>query len=168
MRKGSELPVLSLAAILLLSFSTHAAARDREFHAVMRHIESTYHARPNMRFLMWSIGMVVRVAHPEGVSRLRMAIFEHRNFSGIGDDRRFASVVEAALAEPRRRERPGPGWRLMVRSWSRRDNEQDYIYARARGKRLGLFIVSLEPDEAVVMELEANARALGKYLDDSR
>jgi hypothetical protein len=159
--------ILTLVPILATSLTLPAAARDREFSAAVHHIESTYHVHRNYRFLMWGVGMAVRVAHPEGVRNLRIALFEDRNFSGIGDDRQFTSLLEKSLDRAAAEHRSEP-WQRMVSVWSRHDNEWTYIYARPRGSDFELFIVSLEPEEAVVLKLRMNPDKLDEMVNEHR
>ena len=70
MRTRNRRLVFTLVPALAASLALPAAARDREFSAAIHHIERTYHVHPNHRFLMWSVGMIVKVAHPEGVRSL--------------------------------------------------------------------------------------------------
>ncbi len=153
-----------LVPIVAASLALPVAARDREFSAAVRHIESTYHVHRNHRFLMWGVGMIVKVAHPEGVRSLRLAIFEDQNLSGTGDDAGFSSLLEKSLQRTSD-EFGTEAWQRMVRVWSRHDNERTYIYARPRGKDLELFIVSLEPDEAVVLKVRMNPDKLDEMVN---
>jgi hypothetical protein len=159
MRTRNRGLVFALVPAVAASLSVPAAARDREFSAVVHHIESTYHVHRNYRFLMWGVGMAVRVAHPEGVRSLRMAIFDDQKLSGIGDDMQFTSLLEQSLDR---------GWQPFVRVWSRRDNERTYIYARPRGNDLELYIISLESDEAVVLKLRMNPDKLDEMMDEPK
>lgn len=159
MRTRNRRLVLALMPAVAASLALPAAARDREFSAAVHHIESTYHVHRNHRFLMWGVGMIVKVAHPEGVRSLRLAMFEDQKFPGTGDDTEFTSLLENSLDR---------GWQPFVRVWSRRDNERTYIYARPRGNDLELFIVSLERDEAVVLKLRMNPDKLDEMMDEPK
>ena len=159
MRTRNRRLVFTLVPALAASLALPAAARDREFSAAIHHIERTYHVHLNHRFMMWGVGMIVKVAHPEGVRSLRLAIFEDQRFPGIGNDQEFTSPLENSLHR---------GWQPFVRVWSRRDNERTYIYARPRGNDLELFIVSLEPDEAVVLKLKMNPDKLDEMMDEPK
>jgi hypothetical protein len=167
MRNRSKHLLVVMVPAVAVSLSLAAAARDREFSAAVHHIESTYHVHRRARFLMWGVGMLVKVAHPEGVRSLRLAIFEDQNFSGIGDDVQFTSLLEKSLDRTAAEHHTEP-WQRMVRVWSRRDNERTTIYARPRGNDMELFIVSLEPDEAVVLKLRMNPDKLDEFVDEHR
>ena len=55
----------------------------------------------------------------------------------------------------------------MVRSYSRRDGEHTYIYAQDAGKDLKLLIVSVEPDEAAVVQVKVDPDKLAQFLDEN-
>lgn len=167
MRNRSKRLVCALVPAMALSFALPAAARDREFSAAVHHIESTYHVHRSHRFLMWGVGMIVKVAHPEGVRSLRLAIFEDQKFSGAGDDMQFTSLLEKSLDRTAAEHHTEP-WQRMVRVWSRHDDERTYIYARPRGNDMELFIVSLETDEAVVLKLKMNPDKLDEMVNEHR
>jgi hypothetical protein len=155
-----------MACGALTGFASTAAARDREFSAAVHHIESTCHVHRSHRFLMWGVGMIVRVAHPEGVRSLRIALFEDQQFTVSGDDSQFTGLLERALTQSAARHAGKEAWQPLVRVWSRRDNERTYIYARPRGNDLELFVVSLEAEEAVVLKLRMNPDKLDEFMDE--
>ncbi|PYV16118.1 MAG: hypothetical protein DMG21_13025 [Acidobacteria bacterium] len=167
METRSRRLIFALFPAVAASLALSASARDREFSAAIHHIESTYGVHRNHRFLMWGVGMIVKVAHPEGVRNLRIALFEDQKFPGIGDDMRFTSILEEGLGRSSARHGAEP-WQRMVRVWSRHDNERTYIYARPRGNDLEMFIVSLESDEAVVMKLRMNPDKLDEMVNGHR
>lgn len=167
MRSRSKHPLVVTVPAFVLALSLPGWARDREFSAAVHHIESTYHVHRSHRFLMWGVGMIVKVAHPEGVSSLRLAIFEDQKFSGAGDDMQFTSLLEKSLRQTSD-EFGTEAWQRMVRVWSRHEGERTYIYARPRGNDLELFIVALETDEAVVLKLRMNPDKLDEFVNEHR
>jgi hypothetical protein len=145
------------SAILLLASLPYASARDRGFNAVVRAVEATYHVKRNYRFLTRFVGVAARVARPEGVKHLRMAIFEDQDFSPPSDETEFERAIANALAV---------GWRPIVRVRSKRDGERTHIYAREAGKDISLFIVTVEEREAVVMEVKMSPEKFAEMLDE--
>jgi hypothetical protein len=134
-----------------------AVARDRGFGAVVRQIETTYHVKRNYRFLMWMTGIAVKVARPEGVKGLKIAIFEDQDFSPRANDAEFETNLRSAM---------GPDWQPLVRISSRHDGERTHIYAQNSAKDIHLFIVTLEESEAVVMEVKMSARKFDELMND--
>jgi hypothetical protein len=145
------------SAILLLASLPYASARDRGFNAVVRAVEATYHVKRNYRFLTRFVGVAARVARPEGVKHLRMAIFEDQDFSPPSNQAEFEKAVANALAVE---------WRPIVRVRSKRDGERTHIYASEAGKDISLFIITVEEREAVVMEVKMSPEKFAEMMDE--
>ncbi|HYL91605.1 MAG TPA: hypothetical protein VEW69_00455 [Alphaproteobacteria bacterium] len=141
-----------------------ALASDREFNAVVRSIESEYNTHRKLRFVMGFAGSVVKFAHVGGVKGFNGAIFTDVNFAGDEYDARFDEVVRRGLSD---------GWQPILRSHSRLSDEHIYIYAQAagkdfRGKDLKLLIVTLEPSDALVVQIKINPKKLDAFLNEKR
>jgi hypothetical protein len=154
-RNRRLLPSLGLLIALSL-FPSAALARDRGFGAVVRAVENTYHLRRSNRLVCWFAGVAVKFAKPEGIEHLRLAMFEDQGFSPRSNDADFEEAVRSALTVD---------WQPIVRVWSRRDGERTHIYARRDSNDVSLFIVSVEEDEAVVMEVKMDEKAFAEMID---
>lgn len=160
MIKSHNLPIPGLALVLLLAGApSPISARDREFSAIARAVETTYHTKRNYRFPSWFAGVAVNVARPEGVGSLKMAIFEGQDFSSRPGDAALEGTIQSALAED---------WRPMVRVWSKRDGEHSHIYAREIGKDIQLLIVTVEETEAVVLQVKVSAKKFAEMINDPK
>jgi Domain of unknown function (DUF4252) len=156
--RKSNLLILALSLLLLAGlFPSSAAARDRGFKAVVHEVCTTYHARQNYRFVGWLAGMATKVARPEGVKSMRMAIFEDQHFTARDNDEEFENAVENALQE---------NWKPLVRVRSRRDGERTSIYGRESGNDVSMFIITIEQTEAVVIEVKMSAAKFAQMMDD--
>ena len=156
--RGRSLLTLPATVLALIAVSP-ASARDRGFDSVVQAVSTTYHARQSLRLVTWFAGMASKFARPEGVKSLRMAIFEDQDFTPRDGEAQFEQAVQSALQE---------NWQPLVRVRSNRDGERTLIYARESGKDVKLFIVTLEPSEAVVMEVKMNARKFSEMVDEPK
>jgi hypothetical protein len=154
---------LAAAAALGLAVTTTPApafSRDREFGLLVRHIESYYHARRAHRLLLgFALGpanFVMRIWRPCGVKNVKLALFENPDFSDSRYDLDFPAVVRAGLRE---------GWQPMVQVYSRRTGERTYVFARDAGKYVKLLVATLEPDEAVVVQVNLNPDKLSRAIE---
>lgn len=145
---------LCLAVCGLLALAPSAKADD--FGRIVRHIEAGYHVHRNYRFLMSFAGVVVKCSHMAGVKAFKAAIFEDQQLPGAELDSRLDELVQRASAS---------GWQPLVKSLSRRSGERSYIYAQAGGNDMKLLLVSVEPNEAVVMQLKINPANLSKFIN---
>lgn len=134
---------------------------DHEFNGVVHAIEDHYGVR-HMRipFLSFAVSFAAR---PAGVSGIRLAVFEDFHPSpasmhaGASED--LQNVVEHSL---------GPDWHLFVRTRTQDDSDDILIYVNLGEARLEMMIVTIEPDEATVVEMNLSDRALKKWLDEPK
>ena len=142
--------------LLVLSFTGLASAGDNEFRGVVHAIEGHYGVHhmhiPLLGFAMW-------FARPEGMSGVKLAVFE--NFNGPTDTEDVSRVVENSL---------GPGWYPFVRVRSRNvvkgDDEVTLIYASPTGGKLRMMIVNVESSEATVVEVKLSDQAIKQWLKE--
>jgi hypothetical protein len=143
-------------ATLLLS-STPVSAEDPEFGLVVRQVESYFHVKHAHIPLLGLMKPVLWIARPAGAKSLELAIFEDQDFSRGLDDPEFERLIDKSV---------GQSWQPLVRVHSRRDSEQTTIYAKDMGKNFKLMIITLEPSEAVVMQVKISSQELIKCLEN--
>ncbi|HEV2424658.1 MAG TPA: hypothetical protein VGZ29_07510 [Terriglobia bacterium] len=132
-----------------------AAAGDREFHQIVDRLSAAYQKKP-MPF-MGLVSFAARFAQPEGVSGLKMAIFDGVDPALRPDPADFDAFVQRVA---------GPDYRPMVRVRSNRDGEQTYIYVRAAKSGYEMLLLTLETSDAVVMKMHLNPSAMEAWVDD--
>jgi hypothetical protein len=102
------------------------------------------------------LGFALFFVRAEGVSGVKLAIFENFHPSvPVCDEVR--DVVERSL---------GPDWRLFVRVQSHADGENTLIYTNFSSNKMQMLVVSLEPDEATVVQMNLSDRAIKQWIDD--
>ncbi len=140
--------------VLILCASSLAVAGDHEFRGVVRSIESTYGVH-HMHIPL--LGVAMFFARPEGVSGLKLAVFE--GFEGHADCDEVRRLVESSL---------GPGWYPFVKVRTNGDSsgETTLIYSSPSGGRLRMMIVNVEASEATVVELRLSDRAIKKWMSE--
>jgi VWFA-related protein len=158
--RRSLLPVLALVAALLLPTAT-AAAKDRGFKGVVKHIESHYRVKRKRIPFLGLAGLAVRIIRPAGVKSFKLAIFENQDFVRGADDTAFEQGVREALAQK---------WKPLVRVRSRRDSnpERIYVYSKEAGKDLQVIALTMEARQAVVVEAKVNPQAMMKFMENPR
>lgn len=127
-----------------------------DFSTIVHHIEAQYHVHRNHRFLMSFAGVVVKCSHLAGLKAFKAALFEE-HLSAPELDASLDDLVERASAS---------GWQPLVKNVSRRRGEHTYIYAQTTGKDLKLLLVSVEPEEAVVMQLKLDPVKLSDFINE--
>jgi len=150
---------LVVAAFLMPAQS--AFARD-DFGKIVHHIEANYHVHRQHRWVMGLAGFTVKFWHVAGVKSLKGAIFENQPFVNAASDTRFDEVVRAAMDS---------GWQSLVQSGDRHSGERTYIYAQEvaskKGSDMKLLVVSLESNEAVVLQVKVDPRKLNDFIEET-
>src|SRR5215471_9882949 len=106
-----------ILSTIILATTAPAAAKDREFHEVVARISDAYHTKP-MHFI-GLLSFAMRFAHPEGVSGIRLAIFDNIDPSLGPGARDLDGFLQRTL---------GPEFQPFVRVHSNRDGETTYVY----------------------------------------
>ena len=150
----TRLRYLPLCFALILG-SMPARAGDREFQQIVGRLSDAYHKKP-MRF-MGLVSFAARVAHPEGTSGLRLAIFEDIDPNVGPDPGQFDRFMQRTV---------GPDFHPFVRVRSKHDGEQTYIYTRDDRGGWDMLVVTLDPSEAVVVKMRLNQEAMRRWVDD--
>ena len=132
-----------------------AAAGD-DFNNIVHHIEAEYHVHRSYPFLMAFVGLVAKGARFAGVKGFKMALFEDQNLTSSDVDQRLDEIVQSAGRS---------GWQPLIKSFSRRTGEHDYIYVRGQSKELTMLMVSVEPNEAAVLQVKIDADKLSQFIN---
>jgi hypothetical protein len=157
MRKAETRRFAALLCAICGLLLTVPAAKADDFGKVVSVIEAEYHVHRNYRFLMSLAGVVVKCSPVAGVKVFKAALFENQHLDVAELDSRLDEMVERASAS---------GWRPLVKRVSRHSNEHEYIYAKTRGSDVDVLVVSVEPDEAVVLQVKINPAKLSQFINE--
>jgi hypothetical protein len=157
MRKAETRRSTGLLAVICMFLLAPPAAKADDFGKVVSVIEAEYHVHRNYGFLMSLAGVAVKCSHVAGVKVFKAALFENQHLDAAELDRRLDEMVERASSS---------GWRPLVKHVSRHGREHEYIYARTRGSDLDVLLVSVEPDEAVVLQVKINPSKLSQFINE--
>ncbi len=142
--------------LLMLSLWTTFAV-DRGFDGLVREFESRYHARRTGVPFLWLARLITRVSKPEGVSDFRLAVFDEQDLWPAVTSRDLDEVIRQSLDQD---------WRPLVRVNSLRDHEFSTVFIRERHGKVHLLITSIEPVQAVVVEVSMNQAKFAQMLDE--
>lgn len=129
-----------------------ASAGDKEFDAVVRHIQTQYHAK-KQGSIPFLARMVLKVAHPAGVKSFKLTTLEQ--ISGVDGNAGLDAVVREHLADD---------WRPLVRVYSRKERTQTYVYLRDRGNDVEIFVVAVDDEEATVVKAKVDVDSVAEFL----
>lgn len=148
--------MLAVFAVLLLAMPC-LAGNDQDFRAVVSAIETQYGVH-HMRIPMLGFAtFCLRVAGTPGMAGLKIAVFQ---------DIRRGDQITAESLEQSIESAIGGHWRPLVRVRSRNDGELTMIYANPNDKELKVLIVSLERDDATVVQAHVKASQIRKWMND--
>ncbi len=149
---------MKLLRVFLIAGLACSAARaaDREFAEVVRSISDEFGTHPMRIPLFGLVNAFVAVAHPAGAKHLDIAIFESLG----GRDRSRGNVPEMI------RSAVGDAWKpfVQVRSSHRGRGETVFVYLRQQKDDWKLLVTSIEPDEAVVVQIRLNPDGLQRWM----
>lgn len=147
------------------------ALRGREFNGVVRAIEDHYGVRhTHIPFL----SLAALFARPAGVRGLKLAVFE--DFHPLSADLSSTHVATARATAHTKLSMTedlqgvvehslGSDWSLFVRTRSHDDGDNTLIYVNLGDGKMQMMIVSIEPSEATVVEMNLNEQAMLRWIE---
>ena len=148
---------LAPAACAIMAIVTAAPVRaaDREFHEIVNRLATAYHKKP-MPF-MGLVSLVARFAQPQGVSGIKLAIFDDIDPSLSPNESEVDRFMQSIL---------GSEFQPFVRVRSHRDHEQTYIYLHNVNDASEMLMVTIESSDAVVVKMRLKPEAMKDWMDD--
>ena len=146
---------LIVAAGWMLSCAVVQGA-EREFNDIVRAISDELHTRPLHIPFFGLVNLATSVAHPAGVKHIDLAVFENLDL----DEHAARHIAEAIRSAD-------PGWKpfIQVRSSNHGHPETVIVYMADYRSDCKLLVISLEPEEATVVELKLNPEGLQVWLN---
>ena len=143
-------------AVAALLFATVATPLHADFAAVARAIDNEHGVKRVWIPFLGVARAVVWVVRPEGVRDFQLVTFT--NTDGI-DPAKLHEIME---------KKAGPGFKPLVRVWSRRSGEWSFIYAKptAEKNRIELMVLAHDDEETVLVRVDVNADVLARELGD--
>ena len=154
---------LMIALALALPFSARA---DRDgFNDAVKAIEQFYHVKHQNIPLLARASMkaVKTAAKIKGgdykklaeAGSVRVAFFEDQTFNSHGQIASFKNAVQTALAAE---------WSALVQTLAPKNEEQTYVYVRDAGKNFHVLVITIEKNEATVVQATVAPQILADLL----
>ena len=157
--KKRALPIALLTLITLLS-STPVQAGDKSFSSVVKHIKSNYGAKQQGFYgAMMFARFVVKVVRPAGVKNFKVALLKDLNLSERPDRAEFHEATRRLISDE---------WSPMVQFNSNRSNQYTHVYVQHTKSEVKLLVVTLQRNEAVVVQTKFSPEKLIKFIDDPK
>ena len=146
-----------IAAAMTPAILLAASDSGGGFDGVVRGIEARYHVHANKIPLLGLMSLVADHATHGGVHSVHVAEIEH--MEGPVDGAELNALVA---------EHVGPGWQRIVRDTNRSGDEQNLIFVKPEGGRLGMLVVDLDHKEMDVVEISINPDKLSDEISEHR
>ena len=160
--RGAWIVLLPIVAIVLAVVVTQAAAVRAEsdsFGSLVRTLQAHDDVEVTTPPMMWLARLVVKAAQPEGVSDVRLAMFEGRGLSRVAADESFGKLLQKVTDQ---------GWSPMVRVRSRKSGELTAVHVREHRGHLSLLVVTINRGEGVIVEATVKPETFTRWFDEPR
>jgi hypothetical protein len=160
--RGAWIALLPIVAIALAIVVTHAAAVRAEadsFGSLVRTLQSHDEIEVTTPPMMWLARLVVKAAQPEGVTDVRLAMFEGRGLSRVASDASFGKLLQRVTDQ---------GWSPVVKVRSRKSGELSAVHVRQHRGRLSLLVVAIDRGEGVIVEATVKPETFSRWLEEPR
>jgi hypothetical protein len=145
--------LLIVIALVALALPAHA-----DFSSIVRAIDGHGGVKRVWIPFLGVARAIVWVAHPKGVHDFQLATFEG---AGTIDPQELHRIMQLQA---------GPGFKPLVRVWSRRSKEWSFIYAKAMpdSGRMELMILSHDNSDTVLVRVEVDANVVAAELREPK
>ena len=148
-----RLRLVGIALSILVPLTSQASDMDR----VVRALEADLGVR-HAHIPMLGMAMFVgKVASGFRVPGVKLATFSDERLTESSP-----AQIEQALLKAL-----GPRWSPFVKSTSNYHDEQNWIYLGDDGKKIEMFIASLEGNELSLVEVKASEREMRRWINDT-
>src|SRR5579859_5339072 len=140
-----------LSVCLLLSAACAASEMDRVVHNLELELGVRHTHIPLLGMAMF-MGKVATGFQMPGA---KIAVFEDERLADASPEQIEAAMLKAL----------GPQWTPFVKSISRHGEEQNWIYVAEDGKKLQMFIASVERNELSLVQVKINEKQMRRWID---
>jgi hypothetical protein len=147
----------ALDLLLVVALAIPCFAGDREFNSVVSTVEAQYGVHKMHVPLLGFATFCLKMAGTPGTSDMKIAVFQHMPRPRGSSDLEFEQRVTSSL---------GPEWQRFVRVRTQENNGFTIIYTNAGEKDIKMMIVTLQPDDATVVQVKLKSSDLKRWIDD--
>lgn len=147
----------ALDLLLVVALAIPCFAGDREFNSVVSTVETQYGVHKMHVPLLGFATFCLKMAGTPGTSDMKIAVFQHMPRPRGSSDLEFEQRVTSSL---------GPEWQRFVRVRTQENNGFTIIYTNAGEKDIKMMIVTLQPDDATVVQVKLKSSDLKRWIDD--
>jgi len=164
-RKIPTIGVLIIVALCATASPTGAMSDD--FGSVVKMIEQFYHVKHQGIPFLAKAGMKAATTAARikgGTARrlaeagsIKLAVFENQEFNASGRLTQFRSALNGVLVG---------SWSPLVQTFSATDRTQTYIFLRDATDKFHVLVITIEPQDATVVQVTLSPKNLALLLRD--
>lgn len=151
---------LSITVALVTLAPAASLAGDESFSSVVKHIKSSYHAKQQGFFgAMMLARFAVKIIKPAGVKNFKLVLLRDLDYSEAPSPKpdRFYSFIESKI---------DPRWTPLVQYSSQREKQWSYVYITREKEDVKVLVVSLQQQNAVVMQTKFSPAKLIEFMNN--
>ena len=158
--RSKALP-LGLAAVIFISLAASSvSAGDHSFSSVVSHIKSNYRAKQQGFFgAMMLARFAVKVVRPAGVKNFKVAYLRNLDFTDRPGKTEFQADARNLISNE---------WQPLVQYNSIKENQYTHVYYTQEKDDVKILVVTLQKDEAVIVQAKFSPDKLSKFIDDPK
>lgn len=149
---------ICLAALLFTFAVPKTSAKDKDYEAIVKHLQTNYQAKKVRLPFMWLARFAVKIVKPAGVKSFNVTLFENLKFSADSLDEEMKMAMKNSL---------NPDWLPILRVRSA-GGEQVYAYMKDAGKDIKMMLVTINKDEAALVRATFNPDKLADFINNPR
>ena len=152
---------LCLVAVIFFSMSPQrVSAGDNSFSSVVSHIKSNYRARQQSFFgAMMLARLAVKIVRPAGVKNFKVAYLRNLDFGDRPGRSEFQASARTMISNE---------WQPLIQYNSMKQNQYTHVYYAQEKDHVKLLVVTLQKDEAVVVQAKFSPEKLSQFIEDPR
>src|SRR5215469_9764291 len=148
---------LRFSLLLLLPPILPVTLQASDMDRIVRALEADFGVHHTHIPMMGAAMFVGRVATGFRTPGVKLAVFEDEGFPERSPEEIQHSLVNAL----------GPQWTPFIKSVSRYGEEQNWIYVSDSGKKLRMFIASVERNELSLIEVNVSQSQMRRWINDT-
>jgi len=156
-RMPHQITALGLALALLASV---ALADDKSYSQVIKHIKSNYRAKQQGFFGMMMLArFAVKFIKPAGVKNFKLTMLRELDYSNgpSPESKDFHAFLRSKIE---------PEWMPLVAYSAPREQQWTYVYALQEKEDLKLLVVTVQKQDAVVLQTKFNPSKLVEFMNN--
>jgi hypothetical protein len=137
-----------------------ALADDNSYGQVVKHIKSNYRAKQQGFFGMMMLArFAVKFIKPAGVKNFKLTMLRELDYSN-------GPAPESQDFHAFLRSKVGPGWMPLVTYSAPRQQQWTYVYALQEKEDMKLLVVTVQKQDAVVLQAKFNPARLVEFMNN--